>query len=99
MLSPVRDKENAVVAQASTEHALPLITPEGLHVPLEGVALHLVKHAGDALLNGIWQIMEVPFCVVRDSQAQFIFDPGPRCGFPFADLFEGVSHFLRFLSH
>lgn len=66
MSSPVRDKENAVVAQASTEDTLPLLTLEGFHVPLEGVALHLVKYAGDALLNSMWQIVEVALCVVGE---------------------------------
>ena len=66
VLSRVRNEEEAVVAEASAEHALPLLAPQGLYVPLKGITLHLAKHAGNALLDALWKVAEVPLCVVGE---------------------------------
>ena len=66
MMFRVWEKEDSIVAEASAEHTLPLIALKGLHVPLEGVGLHLVKRASETLLNRLWQVAEIPFCVIRE---------------------------------
>jgi hypothetical protein len=91
-----REKQS-IVADTSAEHALPLVALESLHIPLGRIAVDLVKHAGDALLNGRSQIAEIPFASSVSSQTQLMFDPGPWCCFAFADLFDSVPHLLRFL--
>ncbi len=55
VLFQIWKKEDSIVAEASAEHTLPLLALKGLHVPLEGVGLHLVKRASDTLPNGLWQ--------------------------------------------
>jgi hypothetical protein len=62
----VWEKEDSIVAEASAEHTLPLIALECPHVSLEGIGLHLVKRASDALLNRLWQVAEIPLCVIRE---------------------------------
>ena len=62
----VWEKEDSIVAEASAEHALPLIALEGPHVSLKWVGLHLVERAGDTLLNRLWQVAELPLCVIRE---------------------------------
>ena len=64
MLLGVWEKEDSVVAEASAEHTLSLLALKGLHVPLEGVGLHLVKRVVDTLLNRLRQAEEIPFGVI-----------------------------------
>jgi hypothetical protein len=53
VLSQLWEEEQSVVAETSAEHTLPLVSLKGLYIPLEGIAMHLVKDAGDALLKWI----------------------------------------------
>ena len=97
MLFRVWEKEDSIVAEASAKHTLPLLALKGLHVPLEGVGLHLVKRAGDTLLNGFGRSRRSRFASSVSSQTQLMFDLRPWCHFAFADLFHSVPNLLRFL--
>ena len=66
MLSLIWKEEKPIVTEASAEHTLPLIPPEGSHVSLERVVLHLLEHACDSLLNGFGQVLQIPLCVIRE---------------------------------
>jgi hypothetical protein len=66
VLFRVGEKDNPIITEASAENTLSLLALKGFHVSLEGVGLHLVKRAGDTLLNRLGQVAEIPFCVIRE---------------------------------
>jgi hypothetical protein len=51
VLLQIWEEVEAIITEASAEDTLPLNTLKGLYIPLEGIRLHLVEHAGDTLLD------------------------------------------------
>jgi len=54
-------EEDAIVADAAAEDALPLLALQGFHVPSERVVGHLRQRARDALLDRFRQRGEIFF--------------------------------------
>src|ERR1017187_2112950 len=52
-------KKQTIRTPASPEDAFPFWTNERFHVALEGIGLHAVHYARNALLNGPWKRLKV----------------------------------------
>ena len=57
LIPAVRSEEDAVIADAAAENALPLVAVERLHIALERVGGHLGKNAADPLLDWLREVL------------------------------------------
>jgi hypothetical protein len=84
----VGDEEDAVIADAPTENALPFVAVERFDIALEGVGCHLVENTSHAFLNGLREVFKILLGVGGELQSQFMFDLAPGFCLPLAGLFH-----------
>jgi hypothetical protein len=56
----VGGEQEAVIADSLPKNAFPVRAVESFDVSAKWVGSHLVDDAGDALLNGPWEVFKIP---------------------------------------